>query len=177
MEFIDFKVIKGYDNLYCINPDGIVVSPSYVDKAGKFRKMKFLSIKKRGKGYSCVGLMKDGKQKSVSIHRLVAENFISNQYDKPQVNHIDGNKENNNVDNLEWVTNKENIIHSYKSGLREGTCHVGERNNMAKLTEKRVKEILASEKSASYLAKIYGVSISCIYKIRQGARWRSFTSH
>lgn len=67
--------------------------------------------------YYAVKLSKDGKTKHFKVHRLVAEAFIK----KPelQVNHIDGNKQNNRVDNLEWVTQKENIEHAIKIGLRK----------------------------------------------------------
>jgi hypothetical protein len=66
------------------------------------------------KGYLKINLNK----KSFFIHRLVAKAFIPNPENKPFVNHIDGNKANNNVNNLEWVTNSENMIHAYKNGLR-----------------------------------------------------------
>lgn len=69
------------------------------------------------KGYRIVRLCNNKVQKNYTIHRLVAENFIFNPENKPQVNHIDCNKQNNCVDNLEWVTNKENRIHAIKNGL------------------------------------------------------------
>ena len=60
------------------------------------------------KGYERVNLKKDGIEKTMQVHRLVALAFLPNPQNKPEVNHIDENKENNNVDNLEWVTSKEN---------------------------------------------------------------------
>lgn len=71
----------------------------------------------RNKKYLAVTANKDGKQKHYYVHRLLAEAFIPNPKNKPQVNHIDGNPKNNNLENLEWVTAKENIEHAYKIGL------------------------------------------------------------
>lgn len=172
-----FKIITGYDNYYCVNPDGVVIAPSYVDKSGKLRKQKTLKQTKRGKGYFSVGLMKDGEQKHVSVHRLVAQAFIPNPLGLPQVNHKDGVKENNHVSNLEWVTCQENIRHAYQTHLRKGTCKVGEKNTCAKLKEKEVIQILHSGDGAKVLADRYNVTVSTIYKIRSGKRWRHITEN
>ena len=75
-----------------------------------------LHINKRN-GYMYVYLNKNAKGKNCRVHRLIAEVFIDNLNNLPQVNHIDGNKQNNRVDNLEWCTPKDNIRHSYKLGL------------------------------------------------------------
>lgn len=69
--------------------------------------------------YKFVTLLIDGKQKRMRVHRLVAETFIDNPDNKPYVNHIDGNRGNNNVTNLEWVTPSENTIHAVKIGLMQ----------------------------------------------------------
>lgn len=69
--------------------------------------------------YLSVNLSKNGKSKIKRVHRAVAEAFISNEENKPIVNHIDGNKLNNNVFNLEWSTHKENTRHAIKNGLRK----------------------------------------------------------
>lgn len=70
-----------------------------------------------GTQYQCVCYSENGKQKNINVHRLIAEAFIPNPEHKPQVNHIDGNRSNNNVSNLEWCTPKENVDHAYRTGL------------------------------------------------------------
>jgi hypothetical protein len=69
------------------------------------------------KGYLRVALVKDGKLITYKVHRLVASNFLDNFNNKPQVNHINGIKNDNRVENLEWVNNSENILHAVKLGL------------------------------------------------------------
>ena len=70
-------------------------------------------------GYPRITLMKNGVKLRRSVHRLVAEAFIPNPSNKPEINHIDGNKNNNHINNLEWVTHSENIRHSYDTGLND----------------------------------------------------------
>lgn len=166
-----FRIIKGYDNLYCINPFGDIISPAYVDKRGALRKMRRIVPTETKKGYQRVALNKNGKQKRMYVHRLVAKTFIPNEENRTQINHKDGNKLNNHISNLEWCTNQENIIHSYKTGLRVGTDAKGERNTMARLSEEDVMEIRISNNKIARIANKFGVSKSCIYKIKQRKRW------
>lgn len=77
-------------------------------------KVKLLKPRKNDNGYLIVGLYKNAIGKNCRVHRLVAEAFIENPENKPQVNHIDGNKQNNAVTNLEWCTRSENEIHSFR---------------------------------------------------------------
>ncbi len=107
-----WKEINGYENLYEISNTGKVKSLRY---------NKILSGGYSGFGYLLVHLVKDSKKKQKYIHKLVAEAFIPNEDNKPQVNHIDGNKTNNNVDNLEWVSFSENNKHAYKTGLKKSS--------------------------------------------------------
>ena len=81
----------------------------------------------RDKRYKSVTATVDGKQKHYYVHRLMAEAFIPNTENKPQVNHIDGNPLNNNIDNLEWVTASENIQHAYDNGLMETLSNTSKR--------------------------------------------------
>ena len=82
------------------------------------KSQKIVSDCDNGKGYRYITLYFNGKRKNKYIHRLVAESFLENTENKPQVNHRDGNKRNNNVSNLEWVTPKENNIHAIVTGLK-----------------------------------------------------------
>ena len=116
--------------------------------------------------------MLNGKQVHVYVHRLVATTFINNIKNKPQINHKDGNKLNNTVSNLEYVTAMENVQHSIKNKLSKWANAKGELNNMSKLSAKNVKEILGNAISAKELAIKFRVSESCIYKIRARKRWQ-----
>ena len=81
------------------------------------QKEKLLKLSNTSTGYKKVELYKDKKRKSFKVHRLVAQAFIPNPENKREVNHIDGNKHNNKVNNLEWVTSSENKIHAFKMDL------------------------------------------------------------
>lgn len=94
------KELKMYGNYY-VSPEGEVYN-----RYG-------LKLKQQTHhGYKKVSILYDGEQKTVSVHRMVAILYIPNPYNLPEVNHKDGNKANNTVDNLEWITRQENIIHS-----------------------------------------------------------------
>ncbi len=117
-----WKDIKGYEGLYQVSNLGNVRSryKFNVRKNGavvgeQYKIIKPIPYKKED--YLRVTLCKDRKKKIKRINRLVAEAFIPNIENKPEVNHIDGNKLNNKVNNLEWCTTKENIRHAYRNNL------------------------------------------------------------
>ena len=103
--------IPGYEGLYTVNVLGEIYS---------IKRNKVLIPCENRFGYMNVCLYKDGKQRSEKVHRIVANAFIPNPLNKPQVNHIDGNKKNNCVWNLEWSNCSENVRHAYDSGIRSG---------------------------------------------------------
>ena len=116
----EWKDIKGFEGFYKISNTGIVLSVERKIWNGKGYFTKPQMILKQGhnqKAYPLVYLSKNGEERTIAVHRLVAETFIPNPLNLPQVNHIDGNKENNNVWNLEWCTNLENQRHARANGL------------------------------------------------------------
>lgn len=113
-----WKDIKNYEGLYQVSNFGNVKSlDRYVNSTFNERLIKgrYLKIRKNEKGYLFVGLSKKGENKNYKVHRLVAMAFIKNIGNKPCINHKDGVKTNNNVENLEWVTHKENTEHIIKN--------------------------------------------------------------
>lgn len=113
-------MLNGFED-YTIDTNGNIYSK---------RKKKYLKQTINKYGYCKVKLQKDNYSKIYSVHRLVAEAFISNPENKSFVNHIDCNKQNNKVSNLEWVTAKENTQHAVKNGLFD---------NMAKINSEKMK--------------------------------------
>jgi hypothetical protein len=91
-----------------------------------FSLLKNIYLKHNFKQYLCVDLYANKKAKRKQIHRLIAENFIPNPLNKPFVNHIDGDKYNNKIENLEWCTAKENIHHAWRIGLCK-PCYFGKK--------------------------------------------------
>ena len=103
------KKITNYED-YAITENGEVYSL-------KYGKLKLMVQQYNQKGYKIVRLSNNNIKKTLSVHRIVAQEFIPNPFNKEQVNHIDGDKTNNNINNLEWTTQSENQIHAHKIGL------------------------------------------------------------
>ena len=117
-----WKEIKDYPN-YQISNLGRIKALKFYSNIHKryYDRELLLKEKKNSHGYKFIslGCGKRGTRKNIAIHRLVAEAFIPNPNNLPEVNHIDGNKLNNNIDNLEWCTRSENMLHAYKLGLHK----------------------------------------------------------
>lgn len=128
-----WRDIKGFEGLYEVSNLGRV--RSLKDNNGQARIL-VLKVQKHRCGYQLVFLRKDGKLKGFVVHRLVAEAFIPNPDGLPEVNHIDEDKTNNRVDNLEWCTRKYNMNY--------GTC-------MERIMEKRGKRVYQYTKSGAFI--------------------------
>lgn len=109
-----WKPVVGYEGSYEVSNLGRVRSLDRFNSRGYWIKGRQLALNKNQKGYLRVGLFDGCRQRLKSVHRLVAEAFIPNSENKPQVNHLDEDKSNNAVTNLEWVTNKENAVYGTK---------------------------------------------------------------
>lgn len=139
----------------------------------KNRKGRILKGGFNTKGYPHVCVKIDGSQFTYKIHRLVATAFLPNPNNLPQVNHIDGNKTNNDVNNLEWCDNSYNHKHKCEHGLNVSLK--GEQHGNSKLTEEAVKDIYTSTGSRKEVAQKYEISIATVSAIRNKRLWSWFT--
>lgn len=173
-----WKDIKNYEGLYKISSLGEI-------KNLKHKKEKEVKQVLQKTGYLKVILIKDKKPKAFYVHRLVAQAFIPNIENKSQVNHKDGNKQNNNINNLEWNTPKENVKHAYKNGL--SVISDKQKQNMSKIKSKKVDQydlngnFIKTWKSLTEVEKELKISDSTIsaccngkkyYKTAGGFIWR-----
>lgn len=162
----EWKEIKGYRDTYLVSNTGIVKKKARMGTRGNYVKEHIFTPHLNSNGYLRVSFRdSNGKLKEHFIHRLVAELFIPNLENKPCVNHIDGNKLNNSVENLEWCTHSENEKHSlYELGKinKLNFCY-GERSHFAKLTNAQVSWIRNNHEpwnktfGSKPLAKLFGV--------------------
>lgn len=181
-----WKDIKNYDDLYQVSNYGRVkrlgvyrTSARYYKK-GRYYPTKIMTSSIGKHGYCCVQLFDySGSFKTIRIHRLVAEAFIPNPKNKPQVNHKDGNKENNCVNNLEWCTNGENGKHAWDNNLR--TKNFGKDNYISRKVlqytsdKKLIKEWDCIKDISRSLGYNYGYIIGCCqrkYKLGHNFIWR-----
>jgi len=156
-----WKDIKDYEELY------------YVSNLGRVKNSKGLIKSNRPctNGYLKTTLSKNGKKTTLLLHRLVANAFISNPNNYSQVNHIDGVKTNNLVDNLEWCDQKYNMQHALKTGLSPK----GENSARAKHTEDQILQVIELYNKGygrKEIIEITGVTFSVVKGVRAKKRWK-----
>lgn len=165
------KPVKNYEGHYSVTEDGRVWS----HKSNKF--LKPVLVNK----YYSVNLCKPNqKVKSFRLHRIVAEAYLANPENKPQINHIDANKLNNSVSNLEWATQSENIRHAHDLGIYKSAMLInGDKGRKAHSANKKLPDIVVkmlrdiyriTGKSTAKLADAYGVSQATMYNAINGIR-------
>lgn len=160
----EWKDIKGYEGHYQVSNLGRV-------KSLKYGKEKILKLGQDKDGYSSVVLSKKSKLSTKKVHRLVLGEFTP--YSTLPVNHKDGNKRNNKLNNLEYCTHKENIRHAHINGLMSD--RKGSKSAMAKLTESQVVEIRDMYNTKLYtlkqIAAKYNMGYTTIQGICSGKYW------
>lgn len=169
-----WKDIKGFEGLYQVSNFGRVKRLAHAVKTIKGQRNLGEQIKKqsvRKDGYMCVSIRKEGERFGFLVARLVAIHFIENPEGKSEVNHISGDKSDNNVANLEWTTRKENAQHAMRTGLMP----TGEGHGMSKLKEFEVKEMRElysmGNVSTGELGKKYNVSYKNVWLIVTNRAW------
>lgn len=166
----EWRPVSGYESQYEVSSDGRVRS---IDREellnngwNRHRKGRVLKQMPKKTGYMCVNLYKHSHMRTFLVHRIVASAFIANPDGKPEVNHINGNKHDNRVENLEWVSESENIRHSFVSlGKRPASPN-------KKLTDNQVRQIRAMSGAQKDIAKQFGVSRSAIQLIKSGKTYK-----
>lgn len=149
---------------YTVYEDGVVVSP----KTGRP-----MNPCDNGRGYLITAIRINGKSRTKAIHRIVAEAFIPNPEELSDVDHIDGDKRNNHVSNLRWVTHGDNIKHCYTLQNRSAT---GENNARCKTKESQVRDIcklILKGIGPTEISKRTGVALHIVGAIKSGKNWRT----
>lgn len=151
---VEYKVVPDYPK-YQVNTKGEIFN---ISNGNILKPMQTIH------GYLRVGLYNENGMKKIVVHRLVAIAFIPNPENKPEVNHKDGDKQNNHKNNLEWSTRHENMQHCDLFGLRK--MPNGQKHHKSTITNEQALIIRDSKIKTSILAKNYNVSFSTIYNIK-----------
>jgi hypothetical protein len=140
---------------------------------------KFLKPRGYDDDYQRVVLFYNNEQYQFAVHRLVASAFLPNPENKPEVNHKNGNKHDNSIENLEWVTKSENILHAFKTGLKHAKC--GHHSHLAIYDSEQIKDVCVYLEEGLLtlreISNITGVSFAMIYLIVKHKSWTDISQN
>lgn len=165
----EWRTIPGYEGIAEASNLGRIRTLDRIGRKGFKTKGKVLNQRYSRDGYLLCTIRTLVNRKTLSVHRLVAKTFVPEIKNKPQVNHINGKKDDNKAWNLEWADVKDQQEHA----LRLGLLHDGEKNRNSKLKAKEVRAILKDKRSSSKIAKDYNVSSNLIRRIKRREVWRN----
>lgn len=175
----EWRPVVGYEDAYLVSDLGAVRSVDRLElMTGRhpspyYRKRKGKVLQPNtSTGYAMVSLYKDGEQRQELVHRIVGKAFLPNPNNLPEINHLDEDKLNNTLLNLEWQTSQGNSLHS---------CHktTGSKCGTSKLTERNVHDIVymleESHMTLKQIGEQFGVTAGCIFRIKTGDNWSWLT--
>lgn len=155
--------IEGFEGRYEANVNGQLRTLNYKGSKGR---IEIFKPAYDAKGYLRTAFVINGKPKTIKVHRIIARVFVPNPENKPQVNHINGIKDDNRAENLEWVTNRENVIHAYDNNLTK--LKSGDKHHRCKYSDELIQRAYNEFKNGTpkrELARKYGFSRSVFKRI------------
>lgn len=164
-----WKDIPGFENIYQASNKGRIKSLTRIVKGKTEFELKklngnLITLCKNKAGYYRVILCKDGKLNYLTVHRIIGLTFIDNPYNKPTINHINGIKTDNRVENLEWNTMSENTIHAYKNNLAKSNGSRHQKIKVYDLNKNFIGEYISQRECARKLNIRQG-NISTYFKL------------
>ena len=186
METENWKDVRGFEGKYKVSDKGRVYSVPRLNSlgnkcGGKYLRPRKIGCKEGMTPYYQYCLCIEGINVNLKIHRLVATHFVDNPEDKPEVNHKDGNKQNNCADNLEWVTHQHNCLHRFT--ILKQTPVTGVKHGQSVLSEadvveiyNRIKDLKREEFNAAALGREFGCDGRAILNIYLKQAWAWLTN-
>lgn len=164
-----FKPMLGFEGVIEISGNGEIKS-----LARNGRPERILKQSVESNGYLKVSFRVCGKSYTKNVHRLLAENFITNQENHPCVNHIDGNKLNNDLSNLEWCSYSTNAKHAFDNGLTN-PCKGEDRSLLSKDQVLEIVNLKRDGNTLDSISRMFNISASCVSDIVLGRTWSHIT--
>jgi hypothetical protein len=178
MEGEEWRPVVGFEERYEVSSMGRVRRSFSAPKCRSTYPGRLLNPDLSECGYYRARLCRNGKHQVEQVHRLIARAFLPGFEPNRQVNHKNGNKADNRLENLEWVTPRQNVLHAWRTGLCKPLR--GEASGSSKLTKKEVEVILflnAHKVAEKLLAEAFGVTIATVSSIVRGETWVHVTNN